>query len=113
VVGHPDRIELAGGQQLGRRAGIEAISVPVSISDGPSSDRLHDGPRANTLDGAADSTALAALLRSNDELSSNGAQTVTACPPGPARRLLTMTSLDDRLILAPHRPGALAQARRA
>jgi anti-sigma B factor antagonist len=60
-----------------------------------------------------DSTALAALLRSNDELSSNGVQMVMACPPGPVRRLLTMTSLDDRLILAPDRPGALAQARRS
>ena len=58
-----------------------------------------------------DSTALAALLRSNDELSSNGVQMVMACPPGPVRRLLTMTSLDDRLIFAPDRPGALAQAR--
>jgi hypothetical protein len=85
----------------------------VSISDGPSSDRLHDGPPANTLDGAADSTSLAALLHPNDELSSNGVQMVTACRPGPARRVPTMTSLDDRLILAPHRPGALAQARRA
>lgn len=47
-----------------------------------------------------DSTALAGLLRSNDELSSNGVQMVTACPPGSVRRLLTMTSLDDRLILA-------------
>jgi anti-sigma B factor antagonist len=60
-----------------------------------------------------DSTALAALLRSNDELSSNGVQMVMACPPGSVRRLLTMTSLDDRLILAPDRPGALAQARRS
>jgi anti-sigma B factor antagonist len=60
-----------------------------------------------------DSTALAALLRSNDELSSNGVQMVMACPPGPVRRLLTMTSLDDRLTLAPDRPGALAQARRS
>jgi anti-sigma B factor antagonist len=59
-----------------------------------------------------DSTALAALLRSN-ELSSNGVQMVMACPPGSVRRLLTMTSLDDRLILAPDRPGALAQARRS
>lgn len=60
-----------------------------------------------------DSTALAALLRSNDELSSNGVQMVMACSPGSVRRLLTMTSLDDRLILAPDRPGALAQARRS
>jgi anti-sigma B factor antagonist len=60
-----------------------------------------------------DSTALAALLRSNDELSSDGVQMVMACPPGPVRRLLTMTSLDDRLTLAPDRPGALAQARRS
>ena len=60
-----------------------------------------------------DSTALAALVRSNDELSSNGVQMVMACPPGPVRRLLTMTSLDDRLILAPDRQGALAQARRS
>jgi anti-sigma B factor antagonist len=58
-----------------------------------------------------DSTALAALIRSNDELSSNGVRMVMACPPGPVRRLLTMTSLDDRLILAPDRPGALAWAR--
>lgn len=58
-----------------------------------------------------DSTALAALLRSNDELSSNGVRMVMACPPGAVRRLLTMTSLDDRLSLAPDRPGALAQAR--
>jgi hypothetical protein len=36
---------------------------------------------------------------------------VMACPPGPVTRLLTMTSLDDRLIFAPDRPGALAQAR--
>jgi anti-sigma B factor antagonist len=60
-----------------------------------------------------DSTALAALLRSNDELSSDGVQMVMACPPGPVRRLLTMTSLDDRLTLAPDRPGALARARRS
>ena len=60
-----------------------------------------------------DSSALAALLRSNDELSSNGVQMVMACPPGPVRRLLTMTSLDDRLILAPDRPRALALARRS
>jgi anti-sigma B factor antagonist len=60
-----------------------------------------------------DSTALAALLRSNDELSSNGVRMVMACPPGPVRRLLTMTSLDDRLSLAPDRPGALAQARKS
>jgi hypothetical protein len=46
-------------------------------------------------------------------LSSNGVQMVMACPPGSVRRLLTMTSLDDRLILAPDRPGALAQARRS
>jgi anti-sigma B factor antagonist len=58
-----------------------------------------------------DSTALAALLRSNDELSSNGVRMVMACPPGPVLRLLTMTSLDDRLTLAPDRPGALARAR--
>jgi anti-anti-sigma factor len=60
-----------------------------------------------------DSTALAALLRSNDELSSAGVQMVMACPPGPVRRLLTMTSLDDRLTLAPDRSGALAQARKS
>jgi anti-sigma B factor antagonist len=60
-----------------------------------------------------DSTALAALLSSNDELSSNGVRMVMACPPGPVRRLLTMTSLDDRLSLAPDRPGALAQARKS
>jgi hypothetical protein len=46
-------------------------------------------------------------------LSSNGVQMVMACPPGSVRRLLTMTSLDDRLILAPDRPGALAQPRRS
>ena len=60
-----------------------------------------------------DSTALAALLRANDELSANGVHMVVACPPGPVLRLLTMTSLDDRLILAPDRPDALAQARSA
>jgi anti-anti-sigma factor len=60
-----------------------------------------------------DSTALGALLRSNDELRSNGVHMVMACPPGPVRRLLTMTSLDERLSLAPDRPGALAQARTA
>jgi anti-sigma B factor antagonist len=60
-----------------------------------------------------DSTALAALLRSNDELSSSGVPVVVACPPGPVRRLLTMTSLDDRLSLAPDRDGALARARNA
>ena len=60
-----------------------------------------------------DSTALAALLRANDELSSNGVHLVVACPHGPVLRLLTMTSLDDHLILAPDRPDALAQARSA
>jgi len=34
-----------------------------------------------------------------------------ACPPASAvRRLLTMTSLDDRLSLTADRPGALARA---
>ena len=58
-----------------------------------------------------DSTALAALLRSSDELSSDGVPMVVACPPaGAVRRLLEMTSLDDRLSLAADRPGALARA---
>jgi anti-anti-sigma factor len=59
-----------------------------------------------------DSTALAALLRSNDELRSDGVAMIVACPPaGAVRRLLTMTSLDDRLTLAADRPGALARAK--
>ena len=58
-----------------------------------------------------DSTALATLLRSSDELTSSGVRVVVACPAGPVRRLLTMTSLDDRLNLAPDRPGALQAAR--
>jgi anti-anti-sigma factor len=58
-----------------------------------------------------DSTALAALLRANDELGSGGVPMVLACPPGPVRRLLTMTSLDDHLSLAPDLPGALERAR--
>jgi len=57
-----------------------------------------------------DSTALATLLRSSDELTAGGVRVVVACPAGPVRRLLTMTSLDHRLNLAPDRPGALARA---
>jgi len=60
-----------------------------------------------------DSTALAALLRANDELTSDGVRMVMVCPPGPVRRLLDMTSLADRLTLATDRAGALAQARTA
>ena len=68
-----DRAELATWSGTQTASSLEAGSLagvgrrgdqrPVLISDGPGSDRLHDGPRANTLDGAADSTALAALLR--------------------------------------------------
>jgi anti-sigma B factor antagonist len=58
-----------------------------------------------------DSTALAALLRANDEIASSGAGMVVVCPPGRAvRRLLSMTSLEDRLTLAPDRASARAQA---
>jgi anti-sigma B factor antagonist len=58
-----------------------------------------------------DSTALAALLRANDELMSHGVRMVVVCPPGPVRRLLDMTSLADRLTLATDRAGALERAR--
>jgi anti-sigma B factor antagonist len=99
---------------------LVAVSGELDLASVP---RLHaslDAPAARqspavVLDVAnvtfIDSTALAALLRANDELMSGGVRMVVVCPPGPVRRLLDMTSLTDRLTLATDRADALAQAR--
>ena len=88
-------------------ASVDALRAALGEAADRSSSVVIDVSHVSFID----STALAALLRSSDELGANGVPMVLACPPGPVRRLLTMTSLDDRLSLAPDRAGALARAR--
>ena len=104
VQGSVGLVTLSGELDL---ASVEELRAALSDMAGRARAVVVDVSRVSFID----STALAALLASNDELSSGGVAMIVACPPASAvRRLLTMTSLDDRLSLTADRPGALARA---
>ena len=73
------------------------------------------GARAVVVDLAGvtfmDSTGLAALLDFERELAAPGGRLVLACPEGPARLLLDVTGVAERLVPHPTREAAEAAVR--
>ena len=58
-----------------------------------------------------DSTGLAALLTLERELAARGGRLAIACPEGPARLLLDVTGVAERLVPHPTREAAEAAVR--